>query len=116
MSCRTLSRAEFSGLGEEEALSLRLLIQAQGLLTASKTAGPSQSAAQQQWQAFAGLQESLGAGSDRPHGSALQYQQCNQMLYERLQHASAAAGWRIPMPIDSTPPVETSTLAKMRQQ
>ncbi len=99
LSCRTLREADFSGLGEEEDLSLKLLIQAQGLLTASRTASPSQKEAQQHWQAFASLQSSGSANTpDGQHSSATSQQQRNQMLYQRLQHASAAAGWHTPLP------------------
>ena len=93
ISCRTLSRADFSGLDEEGALSLKLLIQAQGLLTASKTASPCQSAAQQQWQAFASLQSCDFEGASKRQPSSTMHHQRNQMLYEHLQHASSAAGW-----------------------
>ena len=80
-------------------LSLKLLIQAQGLLAASRTASPSQKEAQQHWQAFASLQSRVSETTlDGQHGSAPNRQQRNQMLYQRLQHASAAAGWHIHMP------------------
>ncbi len=80
-------------------LSLKLLIQAQGLLTTSRTASPSQKQAQQHWHAFASLQSSGSQNTaDVQHSSTPIHQQRNQMLYQRLQHASAAAGWHMPMP------------------
>lgn len=95
--CRVLSRADFAGLGEEEGLSLKLLIQAQALLAASRAPSAAQmsgqSAAQHQWQAFASLQactpEAATEGQSR---TALQQQQRTQMLHERLQSASSAVG------------------------
>ena len=82
-----------AGLTEEDALSLKLLIQAQALQAACRAATSDnvKAAVEQAWQSFAGLQSSKAA----THGqsaSGLQEQQRNHMLHQLLQRASAAAG------------------------
>lgn len=82
-----------AGLTEEDALSLKLLIQAQALQAAYRaaTSDHSKAAAEQAWRSFASLQSSKGA----THGqsaSGFQDQQRNHMLHQLLQRAFAAAG------------------------
>ena len=93
LTCRVLSKADPSGLDEEDALSLRLLAQVQALSAASNphnAMNPTmQAVAQQQWTAFARTQ------SVAPSGMPLYAQQRRTRLYERLQSASAAAGARL---------------------
>ena len=90
LTCRVLSKADPSGLEEEDVLSLRLLAQAQALSAATKAHNAMhptmQEAAQRQWTAFVHMQ------SAAPSGMPLYDQQRCIRLHERLQSASAAAG------------------------
>ena len=98
-TCRVLSKADPSGLVEEDALSLRLLAQAQALSAASNphnAMNPTmQEVAQQQWTAFACTQ------SAAPSGMPLYDQQRQIRLHEQLQSASAAAGAKSSLRLDT---------------
>ena len=82
-----------AGLTEEDALSLKLLIQAQALQAACRAATSDhfKAASEQAWRSFASLQSSKGAIHEQS-ASSLQDQQRNHMLHQLLQRASAAAG------------------------
>ena len=93
LTCRVLSKMDLHGLEEEDALSLRLLTQAQALSATSKVHNAMDAAmqevAQQRWTAFACLQNVA------PSAMPLYDQERQMRLHERLQSASAAAGARL---------------------